>query len=79
MSYGKGAHLPPRSIYPPCPHCGTPRKPCQFDVTETTAVGWHMGCPNPSCMATGPQARTKEQAIAKDLERITWPTTSSTR
>jgi hypothetical protein len=59
--------------YLPCPHCGGPRVPQEYGVTETTSIGWYMTCFTKGCNATGPLATTRREAIDKDSVRIPWP------
>jgi hypothetical protein len=63
--------------YAPCPWCGGEMRPLEYDVTETVARGWLMGCVNPYCGATGPRAGPdtggREQAISANEKRIPRP------
>lgn len=59
--------------YAPCPWCGGPMKPQEYEITETMVRGWRMVCVTFSCLSTGPMAGPgnlgREQAIAKNEER----------
>lgn len=68
---------PPGRRYAPCPWCGGPMKPQEFEVTETTAGGWQMTCSTRGCEATGPRSgpdtKGREEAVEKNERRIAWP------
>lgn len=54
----------------PCPHCGFRRPVQKYGMDEFGQQGYHTACPNVQCLSTGPLARTPEEALAKDRQRV---------